>query len=463
MEKIIITRRELIRQIPADLSEHDRTVSLLNALFERLPENTEKEDVDLQSGDFDEAFRLLNAFDPRTYGTVQLGESLREEQTDTAKEHVGVLGLSDTALPGNDYVGEVTGAGSADTGYYYLLATDETYADTFKNPDHTTRGLIVSGTAYTALLRENVVLTGYDYFGTYKDGGWLFNRCDEAKSTLTVDSFTLIHDLFSRNTGLFESAEMLKKFAVIIGCGSVGARAALELARAGVGRFLLIDDDILKPHNICRHTHGMRDLGRFKADLLREDILNIDPAAEVTAFRGKLENAPLSLFENLGKNGIVFATADDRSANALANVLSNTLGVPFIAVGCWARAHAGEVFYHIPNRGMKTYGETFSALLKDAPARDTHGDYFGEADARERLHFEPGTSTDIGFVTLVGVKFALDLLNLESEAYTPRVLNDYTPYTLICNTNRPEIGGENAKIFPYPLYISRSIRPAGEA
>ena len=221
MEKIIITRRELIRQIPADLSEHDRTVSLLNALSERLPENTEKEDVDLQSGDFDEAFRLLNAFDPRTYGTVQLGESLREEQTDTAKEHVGVLGLSDTALPGNDYVGEVTGAGSANTGYYYLLAIDETYADTFKNPDHTTRGLIVSGTAYTALLSENVVLTGYDYFGTYKDGGWLFNRCDEAKSTLTVDSFTLIHDLFSRNTGLFESAEMLKKFAVIIGrlCG----------------------------------------------------------------------------------------------------------------------------------------------------------------------------------------------------------------------------------------------------
>ena len=99
MEKIIITRRELIRQIPADLSEHDRTVSLLNALSERLPKNAEKEDVDLQSGDFDEAFRLLNAFDPRTYGTVQLGESLREEQTDTAKEHVGVLGLSDTALP----------------------------------------------------------------------------------------------------------------------------------------------------------------------------------------------------------------------------------------------------------------------------------------------------------------------------------------------------------------------------
>lgn len=99
MEKTIITRRELIRQIPADLSEHDRTVSLLNALSERLPENTEKEDVDLQSGDFDEAFRLLNAFDPRTYGTVQLGESRARSRRIRQRSHVGVLGLSDTALP----------------------------------------------------------------------------------------------------------------------------------------------------------------------------------------------------------------------------------------------------------------------------------------------------------------------------------------------------------------------------
>ena len=318
------------------------------------------------------------------------------------------------------------------------------------------RGVVLSNRAYLSVLSEvysrDPLETGGIFFGNVKNAVWYVA---EASDPGVYTLHTRAHHEMDNNyhNHIYPVLSRLYQHGLCL----------LELARAGVGRFLLIDDDILKPHNICRHTHGMRDLGRFKADLLREDILNIDPAAEVTAFRGKLENVPLSLFENLGKNGIVFATADDRSANALANALSNTLGVPFIAVGCWARAHAGEVFYHIPNRGMKTYGETFSALLKDAPARDTHGDYFGEAEARERLHFEPGTSTDIGFVTLVGVKFALDLLNLESEAYTPRVLNDYTPYTLICNTNRPEIGGENAKIFPYPLYISRSIRPAGEA
>ena len=466
MEKIIISRSELIEKIPPDLSEHDKTMSLLKTLSDCIPE---KEDTNTpffkdETGNLDEARRLLNAFDPRTSSDTPLGESLDTPSgTNILTEHVGVLGLAEGALPDMDYLGEVTGAGSADTGYFYLLSTDETYADRFKNPDHTTRGLIVPPDLYTALLREDVTLTGYDYFGTFKDGSPLFNRCDDAKSTLTVDRFTLIHDLFSRNTGLFESAEMLEKSAVIIGCGSVGSRAAEELARSGVGRFLLIDDDILKPHNICRHTHGMRSLGRYKADLVKESVMNIDPAASVTVFHGKLEDAPLSLFDDFNRNGIVFATADDRRANALANTLSDTLHLPFVAVGCWARAHAGEVCCHIPNKNMKTYGETFAGLLKDAPARDTHGDYFGETEARERLHFEPGTSVDIGFVTLVGVKFALDLLNLNSEAYTPRVLNDYTSYTLICNTNRPEIGGETAKIFPYPLYISRSIRPADKA
>ena len=191
-----------------------------------------------------------------------------------------------------------------------------------QNPDHTTRGLIVSGTAYTALLSKNVVLTGYDYFGTYDDGGWLFNRCDEAKSTLTVDSFTLIHDLFSRNTGLFESAEMLKKFAVIIGCGSVGARVAFELARAGVRRNFCSSTTIfLKPHNICRHHARYATSAAAKADLLREDILNIDPAAEVTAFPRQAGKRAAFSLKISASNGIVFATADDRSANALANAL----------------------------------------------------------------------------------------------------------------------------------------------
>ena len=51
---------------------------------------------------------------------------------------------------------------------------------------------------------------------------------------------------------------------VIVGCGSVGAPVAIALAQAGVGRFILLDPDILKPSNISRHPLGAQYLGRMK-------------------------------------------------------------------------------------------------------------------------------------------------------------------------------------------------------
>ena len=93
----------------------------------------------------------------------------------------------------------------------------------------------------------------------YWDGGnLLFNHIkvqdyiiNITKSTLIQETYTLKLDVFSRNTGILESDIMLTKGAVFIGCGSVGSLFALELARAGVGRFMLIDSDTLGYHNIC--------------------------------------------------------------------------------------------------------------------------------------------------------------------------------------------------------------------
>ena len=39
----------------------------------------------------------------------------------------------------------------------------------------------------------------------------------------------------------------------IVGLGSLGSKIAVSLARSGLRRFLLVDDDVLLPENICRH------------------------------------------------------------------------------------------------------------------------------------------------------------------------------------------------------------------
>src|SRR5271167_1572646 len=52
----------------------------------------------------------------------------------------------------------------------------------------------------------------------------------------------------------------------IVGCGSLGSKVAVMLARAGVGRVLLVDDDIVFPDNFVRHDLDWRDVGIHKAD-----------------------------------------------------------------------------------------------------------------------------------------------------------------------------------------------------
>ncbi len=50
------------------------------------------------------------------------------------------------------------------------------------------------------------------------------------------------------------SHEILKgKHVALIGCGSLGSKLGVMLARSGVGRFLLVDDDILLPDNFVRN------------------------------------------------------------------------------------------------------------------------------------------------------------------------------------------------------------------
>lgn len=261
-------------------------------------------------------------------------------------------------------------------------------------------------------------------------------------------------DLFSRNTGILESDIMLQKGAVIIGCGSVGSLVAMELARAGVGRFFLIDMDILGYHNICRHQCGIQDVGKFKTTAVKERILQINPTAQVFTSNKKIQEVDMSLLESFcNKDAIMVGCADNREGDLYGNqYIAKPNGMPFVSIGCWERAFAGEIFYCLPE-GMPDYSD-FVAALGETSGRvnaNTHI-YMGEVGS-----FEPGISADINFVTIIAVKMILDLLNRDNEGYTQRLIQNLSQYTLICNTNNPKIGGEMAEIFSYPLQVTTSI------
>ena len=299
----------------------------------------------------------------------------------------------------------------------------------------------------------------------YWDGGnLLFNHIkvqdyiiNITKSTLIQETYTLKLDVFSRNTGILESDIMITKGAVFIVCGSVGSLFAIQLARAGVGRFMLIDSDTLGYHNICRHQCGIFDVGRYKTDAMRDRILQINPYAKVITYNMRIQEVPLNdLMCFCDSNTIVVGGADNREGDLYANGIAQQVGMPFMSIGCWERAFAGEIFYCLPT-GMPTYKD-FMEVAGHMSARVNQNRRFYTTEAElEKVSFEPGISVDINFVTTIAVKLAIDILNRDNKDYTQRLLPHLTQYTLVCNTNNTKVGGEMAEIFSYPLQVTTSI------
>lgn len=276
---------------------------------------------------------------------------------------------------------------------------------------------------------------------------------------IPIESYSLYQSIFSRNKGILESSIMNTKRAVILGCGSVGSLVAMELARAGVGHFLLVDPDIMEYHNVCRHQCGIEDVGDLKINALTRKLRNINPKVHIETFEGIVQNLPKVMLDEfcVANETIFIGCADNRAADVYTNRISIFYSAFFISIGFWERAYAGEIFYHIPGKNMPCY----ECALGDggnlsARAQANHHIYSNQEHI-EGVKFEPGISVDINFITTIGIKLAIDILNSTNSDYTPRLLNNLRQYTLACNTSNPAIGGEMVEIFSYPLQVTTSL------
>lgn len=96
-------------------------------------------------------------------------------------------------------------------------------------------------------------------------------------------------DRFSR-TELILGRENLEKLwnsrVAVFGIGGVGSYTAEALARAGIGALDLIDRDVVDVTNINRQLIASQStIGRAKVEVMKERILDMDPAVRVTAYK----------------------------------------------------------------------------------------------------------------------------------------------------------------------------------
>lgn len=73
---------------------------------------------------------------------------------------------------------------------------------------------------------------------------------------------------------------------IVFGCGGVGSYVVEGLARSNVGHIALVDNDTVSISNINRQliaTHST--VGKYKVDVEKERILDINPECEVKTFK----------------------------------------------------------------------------------------------------------------------------------------------------------------------------------
>ena len=95
---------------------------------------------------------------------------------------------------------------------------------------------------------------------------------------------------FKMRTGLIignEGLDKLKQANVIVfGVGGVGSFAAEAIARAGVGNLTIVDFDDVDITNINRQLPALHStVGRYKVDVMKERILDINPDINIKAIR----------------------------------------------------------------------------------------------------------------------------------------------------------------------------------
>lgn len=94
---------------------------------------------------------------------------------------------------------------------------------------------------------------------------------------------------FSRTELLIKSEgiEKLKNSKIaVFGIGGVGSFVVEGLVRAGVGNFVLIDDDKICLTNLNRQIIATRKtIGKYKVDVAKERILEINPDAKVETYQ----------------------------------------------------------------------------------------------------------------------------------------------------------------------------------
>ena len=163
-----------------------------------------------------------------------------------------------------------------------------------------------------------------------------------------------------------------KKFSsatvAICGLGGLGSNIAIALARAGIGKLILIDFDRVDITNLHRQQYKANQIGLYKTDALAENLLEIAPYTEIKTVKEKITEEN---FTDLLKGADVVCEAFD-NAEAKAMLIN---GVLEQLPDCYLVAASGMAGMDTPNtiRTRKVVKQFYLCGDEESDVADTIG------------------------------------------------------------------------------------------
>jgi len=159
-----------------------------------------------------------------------------------------------------------------------------------------------------------------------------------------------------RHLTLFDPQVFDKNRVDVVGCGAVGSRIAMEVAKLGIKNLHLWDDDVVAFHNIANQLYTLSDIGKLKVEALAEHIL------AATGRKPTIHAERIAKSVGLGK--VVFLAVDTMASRK--EIFENCLHLKFTTdLVVETRMGAEELHVYAFNPRDRSKVEAWKATLSD--------------------------------------------------------------------------------------------------
>ena len=136
--------------------------------------------------------------------------------------------------------------------------------------------------------------------------------------------------LFARNVP--GTLEILQKSTVgIAGCGGLGSNAAVSLVRAGIGKLILADHDVVEESNLNRQYYFQSDIGKKKVEALTYHLKAINPEIKLETIDNQISASDIS---KIFKDADILIEAFDRAESKAWLIESWCMAFPKRPIVC---------------------------------------------------------------------------------------------------------------------------------